>query len=176
MLPLAHMGITVTLVRAVESQNQSQWVDYRLLLVASLLPDLVDKPLAHLLFDRSIHEGRMFGHSLALLLLLSIIHFVYRRWRQDSIIKTIIWGTAMHDILDVMWRHPGILFWPLYGWRFPRAVAEAWQGMMVIGGHPIRQLEVLDVVGVIMMLVFFTKLGASGKIMDFFKTGKLKCD
>lgn len=83
MLPLGHMGVTVTVIRVLESNFQSFWVDYRLLLVASLLPDLIDKPIGYLFRAYPIISGRHYGHSLLFLTIFSIIAFVCWYYRHN---------------------------------------------------------------------------------------------
>jgi len=172
MLPLAHMGFTVTIMRAIEKKAKLPVMEYRLLLVASLLPDIVDKPLTSMLLDRSLYEGRGFGHSLAFLLLLGGLGLVYRLWRKDCIPATILFGVIFHDILDVMWLHAGILFWPLYGWTFPSAANEAWHGFITIGRRKILWLDVLDTLGALLLLHFFYKIASKDNLFHFLKTGK----
>ncbi|MDR3591527.1 MAG: metal-dependent hydrolase [Negativicutes bacterium] len=175
MLPAAHMGLTVAIVRMFETRSKSRWVDYRLLLAASLIPDMLDKPLAYLLFNRSIYdEGRSFGHSVAFLLLLGVAGLIYRLWRKDFLLATLFLGTAMHDILDAMWRHPGIFFWPLYGWSFPPPTGEAWQGAIYFAGLRVSQLRMLDTLGELLLLYFFLRLALNDKLTDFLKSGRLR--
>lgn len=172
MLPLAHIGITLTIVRAVEKRVELPGIDYRLLLGASLLPDILDKPLAYFLFDRSLHEGRAFGHSLAFLLLLGIFGLVWRFWRKGCVPVTILTGVIFHDLLDSMWLHAGILLWPLYGWAFPAATNEAWQGTFQIAGRNVHWLVALDAFGALLLLNFFFRLVSIDRLIHFLRTGE----
>ncbi len=167
MLPFAHMGITTAILQAVETRNELRWVDYRILLFASLLPDLVDKPLAHLLF-----ESRAFGHSFAFILLIFILGKIFGLWWKNSPLSTISLGTALHDLLDVMWLHPGVFLWPLYGKVFPKATHEAWHGYIVLSGHRISQLELLNTVGILLLLYFATKMACNDRLLRFMRTGR----
>lgn len=51
----------------------ASFVDIRTLLIGSLLPDIIDKPLGHLLFREALSNGRTYGHTLLFLLLISTI-------------------------------------------------------------------------------------------------------
>jgi len=83
-------------------------------------------------------------------------------------------GTAMHDILDVMWIHPEIFYWPTYGWWFPLKLQTAWQGFITFGGLRIRQVDALDTIGALMLLYFFMRLALNDKIIDCLKSGRFR--
>lgn len=91
-------------------------IDLRLLLVASLLPDIIDKPVGLLFFN----NGRIFSHTLLFLVLISLIGIcVYRRSGKVSFL-VLPFGVFTHLILDEMWRSPQTLLWPVYGFAFER--------------------------------------------------------
>lgn len=172
MLPLAHMGITVTLVKAAEKRLKAQRVDYRLLLVASLLPDIIDKPLGHFLFGTSWLSNKMFGHTLLFLLLLGGVGLVFWRIKHGFVPMTLFLGAAMHDVLDVMWLHPETFLWPLYGWRFVTPKHEAWEGTFQFGAVAITKLASLEIVGGLLLIAFFIMIALQKGIGDFLKDGK----
>ena len=80
MLVLGHAGITLgaaTLVAgALKSSHSSQvggiswfillgrYIDIRLLLVGSLLPDIIDKPIGQYFLVETFSNGRIFSHTL----------------------------------------------------------------------------------------------------------------
>jgi len=47
-------------------------IDARLLLIGSLLPDIIDKPVGTFLFRESLSNGRIFCHTLAVLLFITL--------------------------------------------------------------------------------------------------------
>jgi len=173
MLPLAHMGITVTIVQAVENRFTSQVVDYRLLLAASLLPDIIDKPIDYLLLNGSLLSSKVYGHTLLFLLLLGSLGAILWRRRHNFAPMILFIGAAMHDALDVMWLHPGIFLWPLFGWRFVTPVHEAWDGVIQIGVLTISRLVALEIVGGLLLIRFLVIIFLNIGMSSFLKCGKV---
>ena len=85
----------------------------------------------------------------------------------------IIFGVLAHDLLDAMWLHPGIFYWPLEGWQFPKPTNEAWQGMMQFAGYKVKQLDFFDNISVLLLLFIFMKIALGNRILDFLRKGKL---
>lgn len=95
-------------------------LDYRFVLIGSLLPDLIDKPIGGIFFYQTFQNGRIFAHTLCFTILLALLGaYVYRRWRKSWFL-ILSFGSAIHLILDGMWLEPRTLLWPLYGWSFAR--------------------------------------------------------
>jgi len=151
MLILGHVGITFGAALAAESLRSgahagasgparglharlaaataslSQKVDLRVLLVGSLLPDIIDKPVGLLLLPGVFGTGRLFCHSLVFPLVLAIAGtWLYHAGRNKHLL-VLAYGAGMHLALDAMWRTPSILLWPFAG-PLPRGAgtAEDW--------------------------------------------------
>lgn len=137
MLILAHLGITAGTLIGIEgvlsrirsggtkrsmSAGAARFLrrlDYRLVLLGSMLPDIIDKPLGIYLFPDTFGSGRIFAHTLLFLLALGAIGtWRYRRYAAVGVL-TLALGTFMHLVLDGIWRSPETLFWPAYGMDFP---------------------------------------------------------
>ena len=173
MLPLAHMGITVTVAEAIENRFRVRLIDHRVLLAASLLPDLIDKPLGWLLFNGSLLSSKEFGHSLLFLLLIGAWGAIWL-FKGRSLMPLIIFiGTAVHDFLDVMWFHPVNFFWPIYGWSFPIPEHEAWVGVFKVAGMAVSKLALLEMIGGALLLRFVMILFFNNDLNTFFRRGKL---
>ena len=87
-------------------------LDWRLLVLGALLPDIIDKPIGILFFGS---EGRLLGHTLVFAIMLGIIGLcLTSRGRPWMLILAIC--CVGHLILDGMWTTPDILFWPAHGW------------------------------------------------------------
>jgi inner membrane protein len=173
MLPLSHIGFTTTAVQLIEKGLRLRQIDYRVLIAASLLPDLIDKPLTKLLAGSYEYESRSFGHSLAFLSCIALLMLAQWGWNRSLGLLPVFFGVLFHDVLDGMWLHPGIFFWPIEGWRFPKPVDEAWQGFVQMGGYRIKQLDFLDNISVLLLLFFFMRIALTGRILEFIRTGKL---
>ncbi|MFI5350105.1 MAG: hypothetical protein ACHQ2Z_11210 [Elusimicrobiota bacterium] len=107
------------------------------LLLGTLLPDLIDKPLYYGLawatgrrgFDLGLISGtRTFGHTLLFTISLAALASA----RRSKMIAALALGSATHLLLDVVsdvfTRKTDyslhILAWPLLGWRFPGYLYE----------------------------------------------------
>jgi hypothetical protein len=115
MLFFGHVGCTVAGVRAVDPE-----ADLRAPILLSILPDLVDKPVAFLLPHLVHGNTRNFGHTvLGALAVLAVLLACRRRLGNPLL----LWACyAGHFILDRMWlvSGPAILLWPLRGGFPPR--------------------------------------------------------
>lgn len=99
--------------------------DIRLVLVGSLLPDILDKPVGELVFRETLGSGRIFAHSLAFLLLLTLGGLYQRRRTGSGSLLALAFGVLAHQACDRMWLEPVTLLWPLLG-PFPRAAVADW--------------------------------------------------
>ncbi len=92
---------------------RGQKVDFRLVMVGSLLPDIIDKPLGS--YRLPLGNGRVYAHTLLFLLAMITLGILSFRWRKGLVVPTLAFGTLCHLLLDSMWAHPRTLFWPLLG-------------------------------------------------------------
>ena len=95
-------------------------IDIRLLLVSSLLPDIIDKPIGQLWLRGTLNNGRIFCHTLLFLLIITFIGVYLYRTRHRNWLLVLSGGVFTHLIFDEMWLMPGTLLWPLYGLAFER--------------------------------------------------------
>jgi hypothetical protein len=109
MLLFAHVGLTLAAGRMFRRTNLA------FLVLGSMLPDIIDKPLSHLLYG-TMGMGRIYAHTLLFLLLISALALYLR----DGRLASLSGGVLSHLILDSMWASPVILLWPLLG-PFPQA-------------------------------------------------------
>ena len=100
-------------------------LDIRVLLIGSMLPDIIDKPLGMVFLRESLNNGRIYAHTLLFLLLISVAGFIL--WRRSGRIwlGTLAFGSLFHLLLDEMWLSPRIILWPLFG-SFPSVEAMDW--------------------------------------------------
>lgn len=109
MLLFAHLGLALAAARPLKASALSY------VLLGSMLPDMIDKPLGELIFGTPA-MGRTICHTLLFLLLLSAAAYLC----QDQRLASLSGGVAVHSILDFMWDSPSTLLWPLLG-AFPQA-------------------------------------------------------
>lgn len=86
--------------------------------VGSMLPDLVDKPLALFVLDN--FGTRTYGHTLAFSLALCLLGFAVLLRTRQTYGLALAGASLIHLVLDAMWTLPQVLYWPLLGWTFPR--------------------------------------------------------
>jgi hypothetical protein len=103
MMPLGHIGIPLI---PFLFHRDPDW-DIRLLILGSLLPDIIDKPLGHLILPHN--NGRIIVHSLLLAVILLLSALAYRPLMPLSL------GVSMHQILDGTFLYPKNSLWPIFG-------------------------------------------------------------
>ena len=114
---LWHIGLTTSIVWFVMRGNPR--VDYRIVMVASMLPDLIDKPIGRVFFRERFESGRLFGHTLLLnVAFLCVLFFV--RGRKKRTLTLIPVSSLLHLAEDGVVSQPRIFWWPFFGTRFPR--------------------------------------------------------
>jgi len=153
-------------------------IDYRLALLGSMLPDIIDKPMGHYFLADTFNNGRIFAHTLLFFLLLLSIG-LYRLWRGGRtgfIILALCSGG--HLILDEMWRIPQTLFWPLHGWAFPKSpqITDWWQVLSrwFHGLETNPATYIPEIIGLVILLPIGLVLLRSGRLFQFLRCGYLK--
>lgn len=122
MLLFGHIGITLGIffVFSYIVPRLKTIIDRRYLVIGSLLPDLIDKPLGMIVFASTVSNGRMISHTLLFSFTLFLIGLYFYNKRSNIVIVTLASGSLFHLMEDQMWNTPNTLFWPLLGWSFPK--------------------------------------------------------
>jgi hypothetical protein len=92
--------------------------DRRVVALAALgavLPDLIDKPLGHIILAGTVNYGRIYFHGLTILFVILIAGLLFYHYRRRIGLLALAAGMASHQFLDGMWRHPIEWFWPFLG-------------------------------------------------------------
>jgi len=148
-------------------------VDIRVLLIGSLLPDIIDKPIGQYLFRDTFSNGRIFSHTLLFLTLISLGGLlVYWRGRKTWLLA-LAFGTLIHLVLDVMWLTPRTFLWPLYGFSFGRIDLSHWIQDMLDGllNQPVVVLP--ELAGAIVIGWFLWLLFRRGTVRAFLRSGRV---
>lgn len=178
MVFFGHLGLTTAAVKAYEkadksSPNKSTSIDYRVVLVSAVLPDLIDKPVGVFLLRNVFHNSRIFAHTLLFSLVLLIIGFIRIKKKKKNTVLIVGFGCLIHLILDSMWNYIGILFWPLYGLKFPPRPEGNW------GAETLQNLFTNpwtfgpEIIGFLILLYFFIKLIKRRNLKNFIFHGNL---
>jgi membrane-bound metal-dependent hydrolase YbcI (DUF457 family) len=100
-----------------------------LTVIGSMLPDLIDKPLGHIILAGSIDYGRIYAHSGLFFIAILVIGIVYHQKKGSWILMGLAAGVLSHLALDSMWELPVTLFYPFLGdfglHNFPDYIGES---------------------------------------------------
>jgi len=181
MLLFGHLGITLAAAQTFEkvmlSQGKKRFsdlIDYRLVLLGSMLPDIIDKPLGGLICKETLGSGRIYAHTLLFLLLLfGLGMFLWLKLQRAGVL-TLVGGSFVHHILDGMWRFPKTYLWPFYGWSFPKGDPEGWFWQWAESLLTDPWVCVPEIIGAVFTLYFFFTLHARKQVGEFIKSGTIE--
>jgi inner membrane protein len=143
------------------------FIDIRLLIIGSLLPDIIDKPLGFILYG----NGRIITHTLLLTLIVLIIGTLLYFNRKKSWLLALAIGMASHLILDQMWFNPYVLLWPSRGWSFPRMPKTNWIVEWTSELRTNYWVDIPEMVGLAIVVTFLVILIYNRELLSFLKKG-----
>ncbi|MCJ7689134.1 MAG: metal-dependent hydrolase [Clostridiaceae bacterium] len=154
-------------------ENLYEIVEYRVVLVGAILPDIIDKPIGAYLFRSTFHNSRIFAHTLTFSAILIFIG-LYRLYkhRKNNILGLGLCA-SIHIILDSMWLYPGILFWPYYGLKFPQRAEGNWLNSDIIRLITDPSYYLPEIIGFAIIAYYFWLLVKNKEIKSFIRRGKL---
>lgn len=149
----------------------SAGIDYRLILIGALIPDLIDKPLVFLVDPEFVNMSlRSFGHSLiGAFSMLVIVWFMTRGWQRLSVLS---FGFALvaHLVFDRMWEMSEVLLWPVLGYVLPE------QNIPFSHWYRVHFTQLpttpADYVGMGILAVCIGYMIRNGTVTRFLKTGQ----
>ena len=167
-----HSGLTMLIVWFVMRGNTR--IDYRVVAVASLIPDLIDKPLGRVLFRDEFQSGRLIGHTLLFNLAFFCLLF-FMRGRAKRQFTLIPLASLLHLAEDGMWNEPKIFWWPLFGTTFPRFPGDGgFWSMFDPRLHPGAYVQEAVGLAVIAWLLASHGLLNRDGVRSFLRTGRLE--
>lgn len=175
MLPPAHIELTWGVLNLIQKRWRSfRRADYRIIALAAILPDLIDKPLAIFVFPHW-NATLLFAHSL--LAHLGLWSLAAARGRTRRALPYLL-AFSGHLIADRIWKFPRTLFWPLRGREFerwrnvgsPRAFGQAY--FRALFQYPYLTLSEIAGVIAILWLVRDRKLTTGADLRRFLRTGR----
>ena len=161
------------------SSSRARWltflekIDTRLLVIGSLLPDIIDKPVGTFFFRDSLSNGRIFCHTLAFLLLITLTGIYLYHSHRKAWLLVLSFGTFTHLISDQMWLTPQTLLWPLYGFTFEKVALTHWIQNIFYALHTNPSIYVPELVGMVMLIWFVLVLIHQGKVYAFIQNGQV---
>ena len=139
MLVFGHVATATVLCHGLDRK-----ADLRFVVFYTLVADIVDKPLGLLVFRETINNGRVWFHSLAVNLLVSLLLVLARK---PGVYVLALW---LHQLCDRMWMRPWVALWPLTGaFSYRDLPIEDWV-YSLFGPYNV----VSDVVGLVVLVAF----------------------
>lgn len=193
MIFFGHLGLTVGGYKLYEKilPNQSAAgpaaVDYRLVLLGSILPDLLDKPIGAVLFVDTYHNSRIYGHTLLFSLLLILAGYIVYKRRGARSVLTVGFASLVHLILDGMWQEPETILWPFLNIKDALSANKDWLHELLAFPYKfdnwmasrfeefMRDLSpvLFELVGLGILIFFLIRLIRACKVNAFIKNGRL---
>lgn len=188
MFILGHIGITIGIIYLLAYYIHSRYkkenpsasfaenIDFRVIIIAAMLPDIVDKIVGMIIFKEEISNGRLFTHSIVITGIFSILLLVFIKINSGHILKSLFYISPVyiHLLLDRMWEDPPTLLWPLLGTSFPRIDIEISDYFTILLSDPyILVSEFLGILIILTLLVRY-RLFIRERFFNFLKNGKLK--
>jgi len=184
MLIFAHTGITLgaaTLAAGAANRREktswlaslSRYFDIRMLMIGSLLPDIIDKPVGQYFFVETFHNGRIFSHTLLFLVLLSAAGLIIYKTKHQIWMLSLAAGTLSHLVLDGMWGIPATFLWPLMGWRFSPIELTGLVGKMLDALVSDPVIYTSEIIGLAIILWFGITVIKRKQVGRLIKYGRL---
>jgi hypothetical protein len=179
MLPPGHIEITWGILNLIQRRLRAfTHADYRLVALAAVLPDLIDKPLAIFVFPET-KATLLYAHTLLAHLGAWGAAAVTGRLRRAL---PYLLAFSGHLLLDRIWRFPRTLFYPLRGsrfhaWRDMSSPLLFWKGYVTaLWEYP--YLTIAEVVGALAVIWFARDRGLyrRGALARFLRTGRVAED
>lgn len=177
MLPPAHVQLTWGMLNTIQRRWRTfRRADYRLIALAAILPDLIDKPLAIFAFPHW-NATLLFSHTLLAHLGVWGLAAATGRLRRGL---PYLLAFSGHLVADRIWRFPRTLFWPLRGRGFekwknvgsPKAFGQAY--FRALFEYP--YLTLAEIAGIIatVWLIRDRKLTTGARLWRFLRTGRIE--
>ena len=148
-------------------------IDIRILLIGSLLPDIIDKPVGQILLQDTLSNGRIFCHTLLFLLIIFFSGiYLYQKRKKDWLL-VLSFGTFTHLIFDQMWLTPHTLFWPLFGWSFEKGPPDLIIWVQGIFTELISEPSVYipEIIGFVVLSIFIVEVIRLKAVGSFLRRG-----
>ncbi|MDP4145344.1 MAG: metal-dependent hydrolase [Bacillota bacterium] len=180
MIFFGHVGLTTAAVKTYENivlkkkeGRNLPHIDYRAVMIGSILPDIIDKPIGAFFFRSTFHNSRIIAHSLLFSMTLVILG-IYRinKYNKSNLFLLGI-SSVIHQILDSMWDFPGTFYWPVLGLKFPQRPEGDWLNESLTKLMTKPGTFIPELIGLAIVAYYLYKAYKKGRLKDFFKHGIL---
>jgi len=168
---LWHLGIATLIVYVTLGRRR---IDYRMILIGAVLPDIVDGVLGIFLFEGQ--AGRWIAHSmLAAIVVTVVIILGFKGDRRQSLFGIGV-GWLLHLVADGMWQAPQTFLWPAFGTEFSTSPREPYSWDLFF--DPIAHLTTWggELIGLSILAWFWVafRLGGDNRFRLFLSDGYLR--
>ncbi|TSA43942.1 metal-dependent hydrolase, partial [bacterium] len=151
-------------------------LDYRLVLIGSMLPDLLDKPVWFLSQAALLPSGRSYAHSLLFNLILIAGGLILSKYRKLGLL-TLALSSLTHLLLDEIWNNPVTLWWPFLG-SIPQKDTTGWlsdviRPLLLQPGSNILEITE-EIIGIAVILLLIYRVISRNGIKEFIKKGTIR--
>jgi inner membrane protein len=150
----------------------SGFLDIRLLIIGSMLPDILDKPLALLPFG----NGRSITHTALVILVILVAGLLLSANFRKTWLLAIAIGMVTHFVLDSMWLSPQTSLWPFDGLAFPTPAQKIGLGQIGLWWSTLtsnRSIDISEGIGLLIVLGLVWILIRERKVKSFLKSGRI---
>ena len=155
------------------SSTLENHIDLRLLLIGSLLPDIIDKPVGQFFFADIFSNGRIFCHTLLFLIAITLAGLYVYQSHAKTWLLVLSFGAFIHLLLDQMWLYPQTLLWPAYGFAFQKIGLQHWMQDILYKLHTDPSLYVPEFLGLAILIWFAVTLLHRKSVHAFIKSGNV---
>jgi hypothetical protein len=174
MFIIGHIGLTIAIIILgliiFKRTDLLQKLDFRIIAVIAILPDIIDKTVGHIIFRDSLNNGRLFSHSLVFLVVFTILFYL--------VVRIYWWSMALpiatHQVFDILWNYEKSWYWPAFGWGFERLERDPWNRWIeaLLNDPYIYSTEILGAAALIIIFVYFG-LYKKDRFLSAMRTGRL---
>ena len=151
----------------------STYLDIRLLLLGSILPDIIDKPIGLLFLRDTLSSGRIYAHTLLFFVLITLAGFLIYMFQHKTWMLILSVGTLTHLMMDEIWTTRKTLFWPFLGLDFDRIEVTSWISNILEALRNYPQVYIPEFIGFIILIWFGLMLIYRKQMLAFIKHGKI---
>jgi inner membrane protein len=148
-------------------RDTSGRLDYRMVIIGSMLPDIIDKPLALMFGSSGLFTGRGYAHTLLFSLLLLAGGIIFKKPR----VLTLCVAGFSHLILDEIWEIPVTLFWPLLG-KLDITDTEGWFSRLW-ENLSLPEVFIPEIIGLAVVLYITFRVIRDRNLIRFIRLGSL---
>jgi LexA-binding, inner membrane-associated putative hydrolase len=124
--------------------------------LGSIIPDLVDKPLGYLAYGDILGHGRLYLHTLLLLLVLACLGVLAMHLFGSNLLAIVTGLIGLHQVMDLMWLTPVTWFYPFLG-AFPtEAPVDLGGWLLAVEAGSLSEWVFL---GVLVLILLSTRAG-----------------